>query len=77
MIQIRQAKHSAAVIRLDSLFAHSDGLHAAELDLRQTVWPVQAWRKVGLEDFECYRLISTVMEDSARLSTLQRAKFQN
>ncbi len=26
MIQIRQAKHSATVIRLDPLFAHSDGL---------------------------------------------------
>ncbi len=26
MIQIRQPKHSATVIRLDSLFAHSDGL---------------------------------------------------
>src|SRR5450755_2686424 len=26
MIQIRQPKHSATVVRLDSLFAHSDGL---------------------------------------------------
>ena len=26
MIQIRQPKHSATVIRLDSVFAHSDGL---------------------------------------------------
>jgi hypothetical protein len=26
MIQIRQPKHSATVIRLDSLFAHGDGL---------------------------------------------------
>ena len=31
MIQIRQAKHSATVIRLDSLFAHSDGLPMPQL----------------------------------------------
>jgi hypothetical protein len=31
MIQIRQAKHSATVIRLDSLFAHNDGLPMPQL----------------------------------------------
>jgi hypothetical protein len=31
MIQIRQAKHSATVIRLDSLFAHSDRLPMSQL----------------------------------------------
>jgi hypothetical protein len=36
MIQIRQAKHSATVIRLDSLFAHDDGLpNAATLGRRR------------------------------------------
>src|SRR5580692_9105169 len=31
MIQIRQPKHSATVVRLDSLFAHSDGLPMPQL----------------------------------------------
>lgn len=31
MIQIRQPKHSATVIPLDSLFAHSDGLQCRSI----------------------------------------------
>ncbi len=45
VVQIRQAKHSATVIRLDSLFAHDDGLPCRRLGTTaQTVWTVQAWR---------------------------------
>jgi hypothetical protein len=34
MIEIGQTKHSATVIRLNFVFAHDDGLHAAGLELR-------------------------------------------
>jgi hypothetical protein len=42
MIQIRQPKHSATVIRLDSLFAHGDGLPCRRIQLRQTAGAMQA-----------------------------------
>ncbi len=42
MIHIGQPKHSATVIRLNSLFAHSDGLPCRRIALRQTVWAMQA-----------------------------------
>lgn len=35
--------------------------HAAGLGLRQTVWPVQAWRDLGLGRSECYRLLTTLV----------------
>jgi hypothetical protein len=42
MIQIRQPKHSATVIRLDSLFAHSDGLPCRRMGTTaQNVWAMQ------------------------------------
>jgi len=62
MIQIRQPKHSATVVRLDSLFAHSDGLPCRSI-----------WDDGGLLDvaktggasfwaggFERYRLVTRV-----------------
>src|SRR5579863_10620325 len=61
MIQIRQAKHSATVIRLDSLFTHDDGLpNAAPLGRgRQHGRCNQPWDRTG---FERYRLITEVWE---------------
>jgi hypothetical protein len=41
MIQIRQSQHPATVIRLDSLFAHGDGLPCRKIELRQIVRAVQ------------------------------------
>jgi hypothetical protein len=43
--------------------------HAAELELRQTVWAVQAWHEVGLESFERYRL--WVLKKSIFLKTAE------
>ncbi len=62
MIQIRQSKHSATVIRLDSLFARSDGLPC------RSIWDdggrLDVAKAGGASfwagDFERYRLISTV-----------------
>ena len=42
MIQVWQAEYSAAVIRLDSLFAHGDGLPCRRIGTTaQTVWAMQ------------------------------------
>jgi len=47
VIQIRQAKHPAMVIRLDSQFAHGDGLPCRRIGTTaQTVWAMQAWALV-------------------------------
>jgi hypothetical protein len=48
MIQIRQGKHSATVVRLDSLFAQSDGLPCRRIELWQIVRAVQHGER-GLE----------------------------
>ena len=60
MIQIRQAKHSTTVIRLDSLFAHDDGLPMPQLwddgdRLGDAIMSI-----VGSTGFERYGLITTV-----------------
>src|SRR5450755_153908 len=63
MIQIRQPKHSATVVRLDSLFAHSDGLQC------RSIWDdggrLDVARRValrsGLGGFERYGLVSSTM----------------
>jgi len=66
MIQIRQPKHSATVVRLDSVFAHGDGLPCRRIELRQTVWAMQAvgedwqWENTALEGSERYRLLTAV-----------------
>src|ERR1700737_5071006 len=64
MIQIRQPKHSATVIRLDSLFAHSDGLPCRSL------WDYQgpagrcnlgrssSWSEGVLSAMACYQQVS-------------------
>jgi hypothetical protein len=58
MIQIRQPKHSAMVVRLDSVFAHSDGLPC------RSHWDDEDHRgdstKGGRRGSERYRLVSTV-----------------
>ncbi len=41
MIQVWQAEHSATIVRLDSRFAHDDGLQCRSIELRQTVWKMQ------------------------------------
>ena len=47
VIQIRQAKHPATVIRPDSQFAHGDGLPCRRIGTTaQTVWAMQAWALV-------------------------------
>ena len=57
MIQVWKPKHSATVIRLDSVFAHGDGLPCRRIELRQTVWAMQAWAPVqSWRDSERYRL---------------------
>jgi hypothetical protein len=43
VIQIRQPKHSATVIRLILCLPMATASHAAGLELRQTVWALQAW----------------------------------
>jgi hypothetical protein len=48
MIQIRQPKHSATIVRFHSLYAHRDSPHAAALELPQTVSAMQAWHYKGL-----------------------------
>jgi hypothetical protein len=49
MIQIRQAKHSATVIRLNSLFAHDDGLPCRRIGTTaQIVWAMQALAAIVL-----------------------------
>jgi hypothetical protein len=65
MIQIRQAKHSATVIRLNSLFTHDDdGLpNAAPLGRgRQHGRCNQPWDRTG---FDRYRLVTPVACTSA------------
>jgi hypothetical protein len=43
MIQVGQAKHPATVIRLDSVFAHDDGLPCRRIGTTaQIVWAMQA-----------------------------------
>ena len=71
MIQIWKPKHSATVIRLDSVFAHGDGLPAAGLELRQTVWTMQVLAiGMGLGGFKRYRLFPT-LENSPRFDQTQ------
>ena len=63
MIQIRQPKHSATVIRLDCLFAHGDGLLCRRIGTTaQTIWAMQVPALgTGLEGFERYRLFIAVI----------------
>jgi|CZKR01.1.fsa_nt_gi hypothetical protein len=65
MIQIRQPKHSATVVRLDSLFAHSDGLPCRSIwDYQGRLDVATGWRFVLVGGgFERYRLFSTVDVD--------------
>jgi hypothetical protein len=82
MIQIGQAKHSATVFRLDSVFAHDDGLPCRRIGTTaQTVWAMQS--TVGSTGFERYRLISSPVpvESFNKIKTLLaafcRAVFRN
>ena len=60
MIQIRQAEHSATVIRLDSLFAHGDGLQCRSIGTTANrLGDASIVIRYGSEGYERYRLIST------------------
>ena len=58
MIQIRQSKHPATVIRLDSLFAHGDGLPCRRIG---TTADRPGSASLGRGDFERYRLIASIV----------------
>src|SRR5690348_17182175 len=62
MIEIGQAKHSTTVIRLDSMFAHDDGLLCRRIGTTaQAAWAMQASVLVMvIGGFERYRLVATV-----------------
>jgi hypothetical protein len=50
MIQIWKPKHSATVIRLDSVFAHGDGLPCRRIGTTaQTAWAMQIVTRYRVE----------------------------
>jgi hypothetical protein len=64
MIQVRQSKQPATVIRLDSLFAHGDGLPCRRISTtaERLGYASTGTKAVRLEGSERYRLIATVMD---------------
>jgi hypothetical protein len=58
MIQIRQPKHPATVIRLDFLFTHSDGLPCRSIGTTADRLGDASLGSRGLGDFERYGLFS-------------------
>ena len=72
MIQVWKPKHSATVIRLDSVFAHGDGLPCRRIGTTANRLVMQAvgedgqWENTALEHSERYRLLTPVTVVSRR-----------
>jgi hypothetical protein len=67
MIQIWKPKHSATLIRLDSVFAHGDGLPCRRIGTTANRLGHASIRSTEWEGFECYRLIASTGEIDVEL----------
>ena len=75
VIQIRQAKHPATVIRLDFQFANGEGLPCRRIGTTaQTVWAMQAWALVRsggiLSAIAWFRKLSRLLSQKIRTDML-------
>jgi len=60
MIEVGQTKYSATVIRLDSLFAHDDGLPCRRIGtMADRLGDASIGTRYGWKGFERYRLFSS------------------